>query len=63
VVEAIIIILLSARADLYTLVQCGEDSEYERKAYGDYIEVFWVLLVEDGKSSSLASGNFQSANA
>jgi hypothetical protein len=66
VVETIVVIpsLPSlARADLYALLQCGEDSEYGRKAYGGYIEVFWALLAKDGESSPPASGNFQFANA
>jgi hypothetical protein len=37
-VEAIVVVL--SHANLYTLLQCGEDFEYGRKAYGDYIEVF-----------------------
>jgi hypothetical protein len=57
VVDAIIV-PSSAHADLYTLLQCGEDSKYGRKAYGGYIEVFWSLLTEDGESSPPASGNF-----
>jgi hypothetical protein len=64
VVEAIVIFPSLAHADLYALLQCGEDSEYRRKAYsGGYIEVFWALLVEDGESSPLTSENFQSTNA
>jgi hypothetical protein len=63
VVEAIVVVLLSARADLYILLQCGEDSEYGRKTYGGYIAVFRTLLVEDGESSPPASGNFQSTSA
>jgi hypothetical protein len=47
-----------ARADLYALLLCGEDSEYGRKVYDDYFEVFCVLLAKYGKSSPLASGNF-----
>jgi hypothetical protein len=63
VVKAIIIIIPSPmRANLYALMQCGEDSEYGRKTYGGYIEVFWALVVEDGESSLPASGNIQSAN-
>jgi hypothetical protein len=63
VAEAIIVIPLPLCVNLYTLLQCGEDSEYGCKAYGGYIKVFWALLVEDGESSPLKSGNFQSANA
>jgi hypothetical protein len=63
VVEAIVIVLSSARADLYALLQCDEDSEYGRKAYDVYIEVFQTLLVQDGESSPPASGNFQSTSA
>jgi hypothetical protein len=63
VVEAIVIVILSVRADLYILLQCGEDSGYGRKTYGGYIEVFRTLLVEDGESSPPASGNFQSISA
>jgi hypothetical protein len=48
---------------LYALLQCGEDSEYGRKAYDGYFEVFRVLLVEDSESSPPASENFQSAAA
>jgi glucosinolate gamma-glutamyl hydrolase len=48
VVKAIIIIPSPMRANLYALLQCGEDSEYGRKTYGGYIEVFWALVVEDG---------------
>jgi hypothetical protein len=50
-------------ADLYVLLQCSEDSEYGQKAYNGYIEVFWVLLVEDDEFSPPVSGKFQSANA
>jgi glucosinolate gamma-glutamyl hydrolase len=39
----------SARAGSYALLQCGEDSEYVRKAYGGYFEVFRALLAEDGE--------------
>jgi hypothetical protein len=46
---------------LYTLLQCSEDSEYRCKAYVSYFKVFHALLAEDGKSSPLASRNFQSA--
>jgi hypothetical protein len=60
VVEAIAVVPSLTRADLYVLLQCGEDSEYRRKAYDGYIEVFWE---EDGESSPPASGNFQYANA
>jgi hypothetical protein len=63
VVEVIIIVPTSARADLYALLQCRDDSEYGRKVYGGYIEVFWMLAVEDDESSPSTSGNFQSANA
>jgi hypothetical protein len=58
VVEAIVGVPSSARADLYALLQCSEDSEYGRKAYGRYIEMLWALLVENDESSLLASGNF-----
>jgi hypothetical protein len=58
VVEAIIVVPSLARADLYALLQCGEDSEYWCKAYGGYIEVFWMLVAEDDESSPSASGNF-----
>jgi hypothetical protein len=61
VVEAIVTPSL-ARADLYALLQCGEDSEYRRKVYGGYIEVSWAVVVVDGESSPSTSGNFQSAN-
>jgi hypothetical protein len=40
VVEAIVIVPSLVRADLYALLQCSEDFEYGRKAYGGYIEVF-----------------------
>jgi hypothetical protein len=63
VVEAIIVVPSLACADLYALLQYGEDFKYGHKAYGGYIEVFWALLAEDGESSLLASWNFQSANA
>jgi hypothetical protein len=63
VVKAIIVVPSPACDDLYALLQCDEDSEYERKTYGGYIEVFWVLLTEDGESSPSVSRNFQSANA
>ncbi|KAF0927413.1 hypothetical protein E2562_032719 [Oryza meyeriana var. granulata] len=33
----------------YAVLQCGEDSEYVRKAYGGYFEVFKALLAEDGE--------------
>uniref|UniRef100_A0A0D9ZBR4 Glutamine amidotransferase domain-containing protein n=1 Tax=Oryza glumipatula TaxID=40148 RepID=A0A0D9ZBR4_9ORYZ len=33
----------------YAVLQCGEDSEYVRKAYGGYFEVFRALLAEDGE--------------
>jgi hypothetical protein len=39
-VVAIVIIPLPSHADLYALLQCGEDSEYGRKAYNGYIDVF-----------------------
>jgi hypothetical protein len=55
VVEAIVIIPSPTYADLYTLLQCGENSEYGRKAYGGYIEVFWA---ENDESSPLTSGYF-----
>jgi hypothetical protein len=58
VIEAIIVVLSSVCVDLYALLQCGEDSEYGRKTYGGYIEVFWALLVEDGEFSPSTSGNF-----
>jgi hypothetical protein len=63
VVEAVIVVPSPVRAGLYALLQCGKDSEYRRKAYVRYFEVFHVLLAEDGESSPLASGNFQSAAA
>jgi hypothetical protein len=63
VVEAIVVVPSLARADLYALLQCGEDFEYGRKAYSGYIEVFWVLVVDVGEASPLASGDFQSVNA
>jgi hypothetical protein len=50
--------LPNAEVDLYALLQCGEDSEYGRKAYDGYIEMFWALLVKDGESSPPVSGNF-----
>lgn len=31
------------------MLQCGEDSEYVRKAYGGYFEVFRALLAEEGE--------------
>lgn len=39
----------AARPGSYALLQCGEDSEYVRKAYGGYFEVFRALLAEDGE--------------
>jgi glucosinolate gamma-glutamyl hydrolase len=63
VVEAVIVIPSAAHAGLYALLQCGEDSEYARKAYDGYFEVFHALLAEDGESSPPTSGNFQSAAA
>jgi hypothetical protein len=63
VIEAIIVVPSQTCADLYALLQCGEDSEYRCKAYSGYIEVFWPLLAEDGESSPPASENFQSTNA
>jgi hypothetical protein len=63
VVKAIILVPLSTCADLYALLQCAEDFEYGRKAYGGYIEVFWALVAEDGESSLPATENFQSTNA
>jgi hypothetical protein len=62
VVEAITVILSPTPTDLYALLQYGEDFEYGRKTCGGYIEVFWVLLVEDDESSPPASGNFQSTS-
>jgi glucosinolate gamma-glutamyl hydrolase len=59
VVEPIVVIPSAARTGLYKLLQCGEDSEYGRNAYGGYFEVFHVLLVEDGESSPPTSRNFQ----
>ncbi|KAG8097799.1 hypothetical protein GUJ93_ZPchr0013g33799 [Zizania palustris] len=38
-----------AKAGSYAVLQCGEDSEYVRKAYGGYFEVFRALLAEDGE--------------
>jgi hypothetical protein len=38
VAEAIVIIPSPTHADLYALLQCGEDSEYGGKAYGSYIK-------------------------
>jgi hypothetical protein len=58
VVEAIIVVPSLARADLYALLQCDENSEYWCKVYGGCIEVFWMLVAEDDKSSPSASGNF-----
>jgi hypothetical protein len=58
VVEAVIIVPSAARAGLYALLQCGEDSEYRCKAYDGYFKVFHVLLAEDGESSPPVSGNF-----
>jgi hypothetical protein len=40
VVEAIVVVPSPTRADLYILLQCGEDFEYGCKAYCGYIEVF-----------------------
>jgi glucosinolate gamma-glutamyl hydrolase len=37
------------RRGSYALLQCGEDSEYVRKAYGGYFNVFRALLEEDGE--------------
>jgi hypothetical protein len=54
---------VAARTSLDALLQCGEDSEYRRKAYDGYFEVWHVLLVEDGKSSPLTTRNFQCAAA
>jgi glucosinolate gamma-glutamyl hydrolase len=58
--EVIVVIPSSVRADLYALLQCREDSEYMRKTYDNYIEVFRALMVEDGPP---ASRNFQSTYA
>jgi hypothetical protein len=58
VVEAIIIIPSPTHADLYALLQCGDDSKYTCKTYGGYIKVFWALLVENSESSSPTSENF-----
>jgi hypothetical protein len=63
VVEASVVVPSVACARIYALLQCGEDSEYERKAYDGYFEVFHAQLVENGESSLLASGNFQSGAA
>ncbi|KAG8065470.1 hypothetical protein GUJ93_ZPchr0004g39595 [Zizania palustris] len=38
-----------AKAGSYVVLQCGEDSEYVRKAYRGYFEVFRALLAEDGE--------------
>jgi hypothetical protein len=40
VVEAIVIVPSPVRADLYALLQCGDDSEYGHKTYSGYIKVF-----------------------
>jgi hypothetical protein len=40
VVEVIVIIPPPTCADLYVLLQRGENSKYGRKTYGGYIEVF-----------------------
>lgn len=37
-------------AGSYALLQCGEDSEYVRKAYNGYFQVFRALLEEDGET-------------
>ncbi|CAN6298234.1 unnamed protein product [Urochloa humidicola] len=37
-------------AGSYAVLQCGEDSEYVRKAYSGYFQVFRSLLEEDGES-------------
>ncbi|XP_062212067.1 gamma-glutamyl peptidase 5-like [Phragmites australis] len=39
----------TAAGGSYALLQCGEDSEYVRNAYGGYFEVFRALLAEDGE--------------
>jgi hypothetical protein len=57
-VETIVVVPSPAHANLYALLQCSEDSKYERKTYGNYIEVFQALMVEDSESSPPASGNF-----
>jgi hypothetical protein len=58
VVEAIIVVPSVTRTNLYNQLQCGEDSEYGRKAYNDYFEVFHVLRAEDDKSLRPTSKNF-----
>jgi glucosinolate gamma-glutamyl hydrolase len=63
VVEAVSVVPSAAHAGLYALLQCGEDSEYARKADDGYFEVFHALLAEDSESSPPTSGNFQSAAA
>jgi hypothetical protein len=60
VVDAIVVVPSSTHANLYALLQCGEEFEYGRKAYCGYNEVFWA---EDGEFSSQTSGNFKSDNA
>ncbi|KAL5219550.1 hypothetical protein ABZP36_020234 [Zizania latifolia] len=40
---------VAAKAGSYAVLQCGEDSEYVRQAYGGYFEVFRALLAEDGE--------------
>jgi glucosinolate gamma-glutamyl hydrolase len=45
-VEAIVVVSSPARANLCVLLQCGDDSEYGRKAYNGYIEVFLALLAD-----------------
>jgi hypothetical protein len=40
VVEVIVVLPSSTYVDLYALLQCDEDSEYEHKAYNGCIEVF-----------------------
>ena len=37
-------------AGSYAVLQCGEDSEYVRKAYSGYFQVFRALLEEDGEA-------------
>jgi putative intracellular protease/amidase len=37
-------------AGSYAVLQCGEDSEYVRKAYNGYFQVFRALLEEDGEA-------------
>ena len=47
---AVVVPAAPSAAGSYAVLQCGEDSEYVRKAYSGYFQVFRALLEEDGEA-------------